>query len=136
MDTVTQRTLLRFQKTVASFENALKLGELPEHAERDAVLLRFELTAELMPKVLQRILSERGADVALPKDIVRAACAAELIDEAVASTLLLVIDDRNRMVHDYSEKFAGELLARVRSEYAVAFRVLQGRLETLSYGKV
>ncbi len=131
MDTLTQRTLTRFLKSVVALEKALALKELPEHAERDSVLLRFELTAELMPKMLQRVLSERGADVALPKDIVRATCSAELIDEAVTETLLSVIDDRNRMVHDYSEEFAGELLARVRSEYIAAFRVLQERLPML-----
>ena len=128
MDTVTQRTLSRFQKTVASFEKAIALGELPEHAERDAVLLRFELTAELMPKVLQRILSERGASVALPKDIVRSACAAKIVDEAEASVLLAVIDDRNRMVHDYSEEYAALLLQRVKTEYALVFRALANKI--------
>lgn len=129
MDTVAQRTASRFRKTVTALENALKLGELPEHAERDAVLLRFELTAELMPKVLQRILSERGADVTLPKDVVRAARAAEIVDEAIASTLLAVIDDRNRMVHDYSEEYAIELLQRVRSEYVAALRALVNTIQ-------
>ena len=128
MDTVTQRTLSRFQKTVTSFEKAIALGELPEHAERDAVLLRFELTAELMPKVLQRILSERGASVALPKDIVRSACAAKIVDEAEASVLLAVIDDRNRMVHDYSEEYAALLLQRVKTEYALVFRALANKI--------
>lgn len=129
MDTIAKRTVVRFQKVVASLENALRLEELPEHAERDAVILRFELTAELMPKVLQRILSERGADIALPKDIVRTARAAELFDEAVASTLLAVIDDRNRMVHDYSEEFANTLFDRVKNEYAPAFRNLLERIQ-------
>ena len=128
MDTVAQRTLKRFQKTVASLEKALALQELPEHAERDAVLLRFELTAELMPKVLQRILSERGASVSLPKDIVRSACSAEIVDEKEATTLLAIIDDRNRMVHDYSEEYATLLLQRVKAEYAPVFRALANKI--------
>ena len=124
MDTIVQRTAARFQKTIIALEKALMLGELPEHAERDAVLLRFELAAELMPKVLQRILSDRGADVTLPKDVVRAARAGGLIDEAVASVLLTIIDDRNRMVHDYSEEYAAALLQRIKREYAPVFRGL------------
>ncbi len=129
MDTVAQRTVARFQKTVTALENALKLGELPEHAERDAVLLRFELTSELMPKVLQRTLSERGADVTLPKDVVRKARAAEIVDDEEASTLLAIIDDRNRMVHDYSEEYALELLQRVKREYAPVFRALVNKIQ-------
>lgn len=128
MDTIVQRTTARFSKAVSSLENALALQELPEHAERDAVLLRFELAAELMPKVLQRVLSERGADVALPKDVVRAARGAEIVDEAVASALLTIIDDRNRMVHDYSEEYALELLHRVKSEYALVLRALVNKI--------
>ena len=122
MDTVAKRTVARFQKAVNALEKALALGELPEHADRDAVLLRFELSAELMPKTLQRILSERGADVLLPKDTVRAASAASLVDEKEGEVLLAIIDDRNRMVHDYSDEYADKLLARVRGEY---FSVLQ-----------
>src|SRR3989344_866422 len=124
MDTIAQRTATRFARAIASLENALNLGELPEHAERDAVVLRFELAAELMPKVLQRILSERGADVTLPKDVVRAARGAGVVDEGEASVLLEIIDDRNRMVHDYSEEYALELLQRVKGKYASVFRAL------------
>ena len=128
MDTIVERSKARFAKAITALEMALKLPELPEHAERDAVLLRFELAAELTPKVLQRILSERGADVTLPKDIVRAARAADLIDEAIGSTLLLIIDDRNRMVHDYSEEFAVKLFERIQREYAPALRTLADKV--------
>jgi nucleotidyltransferase substrate binding protein (TIGR01987 family) len=110
MDPLTQRTITRFLHAIAALERAVELQELPDHAERDAVLLRFELAAELMPKVLRRILSERGADIALPKDVVRTARVSDLIDDMVAKTLLSVIDDRNRMVHDYSEEYAACLL--------------------------
>ncbi len=132
MDTIVLRTIARFSKAVRSLENALKLPELPEHADRDAVLLRFELVAELMPKLFQRILSERGANVSLPKDVVRAAHAAALVDESGATILLSIIDDRNRMVHDYREEFAQELLHRVRNEYASVLRDIVVRIKHTS----
>lgn len=129
MDTLKQKTTRRFQKAVAALERALALGELPDHAERDTTLLRFELAAELMPKVLQRVLSEHGADVVLPKDTVRAARAARLFDETQAEVLLAVIDDRNRMVHDYSEEFAEGLYARIKNQYAGVIRSLSETLQ-------
>jgi nucleotidyltransferase substrate binding protein (TIGR01987 family) len=125
---LTVRTIARFNKAVTSLEKALALKELPEHAERDAVLLRFEFAAELMPKVLARVLAERGAAPSLPKDTVRAARTADLVDEASASVLLLVIDDRNRMVHDYSEEYAVALLARVKKEYFPVFQKLLAQI--------
>jgi hypothetical protein len=42
--------------------------------------------------------------------------------------LLAVIDDRNRMVHDYSEQFAEALFGRIKAEYVSAFRALQEQL--------
>ena len=52
MAEVKVRTLENFKKVVISLDKALKLQQLPEMANRDAVLLRFELAAELMPKIL------------------------------------------------------------------------------------
>ena len=124
MDTLAKRTATRFAKAVQSLEKALTLGTLPEHAERDTTLLRFELAAELTPKVLQRILTERGLEAVLPKDTVRAARSANFFDEPTATTLLAIIDDRNRMVHDYSEEFAEHLYERIKNDYINAFRIL------------
>ena len=124
MDTLTTRTLERFRKAILSLEKALDLRELPERAERDAVLLRFELAAELAPKLLQRILAERGADVVLPKDSIRTAATAGLITDEDGEALLAMTDDRNRMVHDYAEAFADELLLRIKETYAPALRTL------------
>ena len=70
MDELTRRTSGRFQQALLALTKAASLAELPEHAEHDAVLLRFQLVAELMPKLLRRIVRERGADAALPKDAV------------------------------------------------------------------
>jgi hypothetical protein len=56
MDPIGERTRKRFAKAVSALEKAILLEELPERAERDAALLRFELAAELMPKVLRHTL--------------------------------------------------------------------------------
>lgn len=92
--------------------------------KRDAVLLRFQLTAEIMPKMLRRILEKRGLDVVLPKDVVRHANAGGIITETAAKVMLAVIDDRNRMVHDYNESFAKELYKRITKTYSPALQSL------------
>lgn len=118
------RILENFKKVVIALGKALALQDLPELANRDATLLRFELAAELMPKVIKRILAERGAAPVLPKDIVRAALSAEIIRENLASILLEVIDDRNRMVHDYSENYSEKLFNRIKEKYGLALQEL------------
>ena len=118
------RILENFKKAITALDKALKLQELPELANRDAVLLRFELAAELMPKVIKRVLAERGAVPSLPKDIVRVALSGEIISESIASVLLEIIDDRNRMVHDYSKDYSEKLFNRIKESYAPAFREL------------
>ena len=130
MDQVTNRIQARFKKAVAALERAFTLGELPDHAERDATLLRFELAAELMPKTLQRILAEKGSDVVLPKDVVRAATGANIIDEQTGTVLLKIIDDRNRMVHDYSEEYANELYVRIHDMYLASLTAMEARIES------
>lgn len=122
------RILGNFEKAVMALEKALKLQELPELANRDAALLRFELAAELMPKVIKRVLAEQGAAPVLPKDVVREALSAEIINEDLASTLLEIIDDRNRMVHDYSENYSEKLFDRIKEKYSPAFQELLKRL--------
>ncbi|MBI2674206.1 MAG: nucleotidyltransferase substrate binding protein [Candidatus Yanofskybacteria bacterium] len=128
MAEVKVRTLENFKKAVTALDKAIALRPLPELANRDAVLLRFELAAELMPKVLKRVLAERGAVPALPKDIVRTALSGEMINERLASVLLEIIDDRNRMVHDYNEDYSEKLFARIEKNYAPAFQELLNNL--------
>lgn len=121
---LTQRTKERFARAVEALEKGIALPPLPERANRDSVLLRFELSAELMPRLLGRMLAEQGRDVLLPKDSVRTALAAGFFDEETAKLLLHAIDDRNRMVHDYSETFADALCGRIKDDYLRAFRKL------------
>lgn len=124
MAEVKMRILENFRKAVMALDRALALQPLPELANRDAVLLRFELAAELMPKVIKRVLAEHGAAPVLPKDVVRAALSAEIIGEDIASVLLEAIDDRNRMVHDYSEDYSEKLFNRINKKYGPAFQEL------------
>jgi hypothetical protein len=41
---------------------------------------------------------------------------------------ITAIDDRNRMVHDYSNEFAGELFERIKAKYLPAFKRLSAKL--------
>lgn len=121
---IKERAIKRFNEALEELESALVLSDIPRDVKRDTSLLRFQLVAELAPKALRRVLEDRGESVSLPKDAVRVALAADMLNEDVANALLSVIDDRNRMVHDYNKKFADALFVRVGREYLTAFRAL------------
>jgi nucleotidyltransferase substrate binding protein (TIGR01987 family) len=119
---IKERLSAKFNKSLSALDKGINLGQLLPDVKRDMVLLRFELVAELMPKVLKRALEVRGVSLVLPKDIVRAAVAGGLIDQETAIVLLEIIDSRNRMVHDYNESYAEELYKKIISEYISALK--------------
>lgn len=121
---IKDRLIKKFKKSVARLEEGVDATELPADFKRDTVLMRFELVAEIAPKVLKRILEERGAAPFLPKDIVRSALSGGIISESVALVLLQIIDDRNRMVHDYNESYADDLYEKVMNSYVSVLREL------------
>jgi nucleotidyltransferase substrate binding protein (TIGR01987 family) len=85
---------------------------------RDSVLLRFSFTSELAWKVLRMVVAERGGkDALVPKAAWREARRLEFLSPSETETALKMVDDRNRLAHDYSEEFAKKLYARIRKSY-------------------
>lgn len=85
---------------------------------RDSVLMRFSFTSEIAWKAVRLFVAERGGKEALvPKAAWRELRRLELISAEETEVALMMVDDRNRLSHDYSEKFAEELYARVKGQY-------------------
>ena len=74
---------------------------------RDASIHRFEYTTEAFWKWLKRhLLVHEGISEASPKQVIRAALKAGIIDKDKTMCLLEMIDDRNLASHTYIEKVA------------------------------
>lgn len=104
----------RFDEAAAAFDAAE--GDL-RSLFRDALLQRFEFTAELGWKTMQATAREQGlSDVNSPKAAVRAALGIGLLDtpKSVAAWLAL-LDARNLTSHVYDEALAETLAADVRT---------------------
>ncbi len=93
--------------------------------DRDSAILRFELSYEVVWKLLQRLIRAQGLDAAGPRQVFAAAFRLGWIeDEAVWFD---VISARNQAVHVYREASAAALAADLPRLHA-AFRALLGRL--------
>jgi|SRR3989344_9318716 len=131
MAELTTLKIREFEKAHASLKESLGESDIKKSIMRDSSLLRFTLTVELATKALRMVLFDRfGIDALVPKTAYREARRVELLDENQTEICLRMVDDRNRMVHDYSEEFAHALFERVQCEYFPLFGTLLERLRT------
>lgn len=118
MDKLIDLKKLELAKALTSLQKAVLLHLDPE-VVRDTTLRRFAFTSELAWKVLKlHIEAEAGVEVMMPKDAYRAAQKRGLITLEETEMALAMVDDRNRLAHDYSEEFAQKLFERIKTSYA------------------
>ncbi|AEN72496.1 nucleotidyltransferase substrate binding protein, HI0074 family [Rhodothermus marinus SG0.5JP17-172] len=97
---------------------------------RDAAIQRFEYSFETTWKAAQHFLRVFEAiEAASPRQVIRAAFQAGLLDEPEARQALAMLQDRNMTVHTYNEALARTLFARLQDYAALMDRWLQ-RMET------
>ncbi|WP_457625413.1 HI0074 family nucleotidyltransferase substrate-binding subunit [Persephonella sp.] len=98
--------ILRIQK----FEKALDklkeaVNQVKDQLDKDGTIQRFEFTIELLWKTLKSILEYKGIECFSPRDCVKQAFKANLIE------------DRNRSSHIYDEKMSEEIFERIKNVY-------------------
>ena len=76
---------------------------------RDACILRFEFTFELVWKTLKRILMYRGLDHNSPRQVFRYAAKEQLLKNP--ETWFDFLEKRNRTTHTYNHETAKEIFA-------------------------
>lgn len=130
MDQLITKRVGSFGDAVASLKEAINRDDVDSVFRRDTALLRFELAAELAPKITRQILDATySVQVSIPKEVFREALHARLVSEDDTELLLEMVDDRNRMVHDYNERFADKLFKKVVEAYAPVLNRLHVTLQ-------
>lgn len=131
MDNTLNLKLQEFKKALATLEEALR--EEKTKLVRDSVIKRFEYTFELCWKTAKVLLSEKfGTDVFSPKECFRELRKNKLISDKETEILLKMTDDRNDVIHSYSESFSDELYEKIRKNYyALISKVYHGAGEVL-----
>lgn len=87
------------------------LGEKETVANRDSAIQRFEFTVELAWKTLQKFLRAQDILCRSPKECFKEAFQyGLLVDDSRWHEMM---EDRNKTVHTYNEKFAEEVYTRL-----------------------
>jgi len=89
----------------------------------------FEIVYELSWKALKEALATQGLEAFAPKDAFSKAFQAKIIRNEDA--WLQMLEDRNRTVHVYDEKFAREMCQRISEKYLPEFQKLDEYLRAL-----
>lgn len=102
----------------------LKVSSVLEYSDisRDSTLLRFELVSEIAWKVLKIYLEDQfKIQSSYPVQIYREALKAQILSASDVERALEMVQDRNRMVHDYNQNWADELYKKILKDYIPLF---------------
>lgn len=124
---------IRWKQRFMNFEKAFKLLEKfiamenPDETERAGGIQFFEMTYELAWKVLKDYLENEKYSVKSPRETVKVAFQAGLIEDGHA--WIDGLDDRNLTVHTYDEETAVMIEGRIRNKYYPLLKRLYEKLK-------
>lgn len=81
----------------------------------DGTIQRFEFTFELSWKLAQAILLLKGTGANSPRDIIKEAFKAKIIDDG--NGWMDMLEDRNKSSHIYDEEIAVEIYRRIKDKH-------------------
>lgn len=112
-----------FRQSLERFREILKQEKTV--ANRDSAIKRFEFTSELAWKTIQKFLREQKIACRSPKECLEAAFQFGLV--ADDPLWMEALEDRNKTVHTYDEKFADEVYGRLPN-YLKIFTLLGDKI--------
>jgi len=129
-----QQRLENFERTMCRLDAACERRDYSD-LEQAGLIQTFEFSFELAWNVLKDRLYSDGLDVRTPRDAIRMALAAGLLDDDAAESMLRALDKRNVMSHAYDEASAAEAVAFILDEAHPVLAALRDRLVALRDGK-
>ncbi len=123
------RSRQRFQNYEKAFlllERALSITA-PSEVERGGIIQFYEMTFELAWKLMKDYLELQGYTVSSPKDAIKQAFQATILEEG--QLWMDALSDRNQTTQTYDENKVIEVTAKIKSHY---FPVLQQLYKRMS----
>ena len=122
-----KQRFVHFQKAFRLLEQTLTI-EHPSDAERAGLIQFFEMSFELAWKVLKDYLEAEGFTVVSPRDAIKQAFQAGLLEDG--HVWIEALKDRNLAVHIYEKKIAIAVELKIRNSYFPALLALFREFES------
>lgn len=110
-----------FEKVFSQLESSLKIKN-PSEVERAGLIQFFELSFELAWKTLKDYLESQGLITQSPRETLKQAFQANLIQEGHG--WLEALDNRNLTTHIYDEAIAQKVESLIRERYLLLLKTL------------
>ena len=102
-----------FERGLSRLNEAVKRAK--DDLDKDGVIQRFEFTIELLWKSLKAILAYQGIECYSPRNYIKEAFKANLIEDN--EIILDMLEDRNKSYHIYSETTSEKIFERIKKVY-------------------
>ncbi|MFN0095959.1 MAG: HI0074 family nucleotidyltransferase substrate-binding subunit [Dehalococcoidia bacterium] len=113
-DPTLERSLAKLTRAVDRLAEALEEPESSRLAI-DGTIQRFEFVFELFWKTFRRVLLAEGLDPATPREAIRSASAAGIIEDE--TVWLALLQARNETPHTYDEEKARAVYSIIRERF-------------------
>lgn len=123
-----QQRLQNLNKAFECFERACSIPH-PDEVYRAGILHMFQMSFELCWKTLKDRLAFEGIDAASPRDTIKKAFAAGLIEQL--ESWLKVLETRNTFTHAYDEEMSIQSLKIITSDYLPMLSACVRKLNSL-----
>jgi len=110
-----------YRKAYRQMEKCLEIQTLSE-IERAGLIQLFEVSFELAWKLLKDYLQEEGFILKTPREAIKQAYQANLIQDG--HLWLEALGDRNLTTHTYEEEIAAAVAEKIRNSYAPLLKQL------------
>lgn len=118
-----EKSLRNFEKAIAALKEVLAVEK--DKITRDSALLRFQLCFELAWKVIKARAKSEGVECFSPKSCFQTAFQLNLVE--YDENWIMMVNDRNLVVHLYEEEVAEGIYGRL-STYLTLFEKLFSKL--------
>lgn len=116
-------TGIRWKQRFENYQKALSLLEQlanqknKNRAETEGMIQRFEYTFELAWKLMKDYLEDGGLPVSLPRECIREAFGAGMIENG--ELWMEMLDTRNIMAHTYNEEYFIAASNKITNSYLI-----------------
>jgi len=104
-----------FSKAFKQLDEAIKVYPNLSDLEKEGLVQRFEYTFELAWKTLKDYLESKGVIVSFPRDVIKEAFAAQVVEDG--EVWLEMLSSRNQMAHIYEEVVFKQVVNNIKNKY-------------------